>query len=423
MADTKGTWDVDLQYAVLSDIGMRRSNNQDSYVVSLAADKEEWLNHGHLFMVADGMGAHAAGELASKLAVDNVSHLYQKHSNLSAPEALKRSVIETNAEINRKGQANEEFYNMGTTCSILTLLPHGAVCAQVGDSRVYRVRNNRLEQLTFDHSLVWEMRAAGQLPEQSELADMVPKNVITRSLGPYPDVKVDIEGPFPIEPGDVFLLCSDGLTGEVPDEELGPLLASLPAKEAAQVLVDLANLRGGPDNITVIVARVMGPQISTQGVEASPMKIGEKESSKAVNPMSWAILGASVLATGVMLALEQPVIAAISAMGALAAMLYVVLKMAGSGTTGTVVGEGNRFGKGPYTRTDCVAGKGLLDRLKGILDELHHAGKENNWSVDWQAIEKLIQKADSAFSAGDSSKSIRYHGRAISLLMEQLRTN
>ena len=131
------------------------------------------------------------------------------------------------------------------------LLPQGAVAAHIGDSRVYRLRQNKLEQLTFDHSLVWEMKAAGQLTAEEEAQGKVPKNVITRSLGPYPECKVDLEGPFPISVGDSFLLCSDGLTGVISDAEIAAFMANMPPAEAVKVLVDLANLRGGPDNITV----------------------------------------------------------------------------------------------------------------------------------------------------------------------------
>ena len=228
-------WSKHIEVAAISDVGMRRSTNQDSYEISLAGDWEKWQQRGHLFLVADGMGAHAAGELASKLAADGVTHLYTKYKELSPPDALKRAVSETNAEINRRGQANEEFNNMGTTCSTLTLLPYGAIVAHVGDSRVYRVRNQRLEQLTFDHSLVWEMKAAGTIPDGPEGASLIPKNVITRSLGPYPDVNVDLEGPLPIQVGDVFMLCSDGLTGEVEDDEIASLLSHLDPERAARV--------------------------------------------------------------------------------------------------------------------------------------------------------------------------------------------
>lgn len=108
----------------------------------------------------------------------------------------------------------------------------------MGDSRVYRLRHDRLDQLTFDHSLVWEMMAAGQIPG-GVVPSFVPKNIITRLLGPHPTVNVDLEGPFAYEAGDTFLLCSDGLTGPVSDDELGLVLGSLPPTEAARVLIDL----------------------------------------------------------------------------------------------------------------------------------------------------------------------------------------
>jgi len=119
------------------------------------------------------------------------------------------------------------------------------------------LRDNRLAQLTFDHSLVWEMAAAGHMA-QEDVPSYIPKNVITRSLGPHESVNVDLEGLFDVAAGDVFLLCSDGLSGQISDAELGALLHALTPKEAVQTLVDLANLRGGPDNISVVVARVVG---------------------------------------------------------------------------------------------------------------------------------------------------------------------
>src|SRR5262249_6773151 len=127
-------------------------------------------------------------------------------------------------------------------------------------SRVYRLRGKRLAQLTFDHSLVWEMAAAGHMAEE-DVPAYIPKNVITRSLGPHESVNLDLEGPYDASDGDTFLLCSDGLSGQIPDAELGAILHCLSPTEAVQTLVDLANLRGGPDNISVVVARVVGDSI------------------------------------------------------------------------------------------------------------------------------------------------------------------
>ena len=191
-------WEDCLQYATVSDIGMRRATNQDSYGAVLASDMEAWRQSGHLFVVADGMGAHAAGELASGMAVSGITHRYHKYHHLSPPEALHRSIQETNAEVHRRGQANLDFHNMGTTVSSLVLLPQGALIGHVGDSRVYRQRGNELQQLTFDHSLVWEIRASGQFEGNDEFASAVPKNIITRSAwGPTPPYRRTLKAPFP----------------------------------------------------------------------------------------------------------------------------------------------------------------------------------------------------------------------------------
>ncbi len=224
------------------------------------------LRAGHLLIVADGMGAHAAGELASKLAVDNIPHTYFKLRDLYPPAALRQAIREANATIHAKGQSSIGFQGMGTTCSCLVLLPQGALVAHIGDSRIYRLRGDYLEQLTFDHSLVWEMAAAGQMAE-ADVPSYIPKNVITRSLGPHPSVHIDLEGPYSAETGDIFLMCSDGLSGPVTDEEMGVILRCLAPADAAETLVDLANFRGGPDNISMIIAQVNGAVPKTATIE------------------------------------------------------------------------------------------------------------------------------------------------------------
>ena len=255
MDQAAGIWSHCLEYAALSDIGLRRANNQDSYKVVLAGNEADFQQRGHLFIVADGMGAHAAGELASKMATDVISLDYRKLLDQSPPEAILSAVLDANRQIHTRGQASPEFRGMGTTATMLLLLPAGALVAHVGDSRAYRLRGNRIEQLTFDHSLVWEMQAAGQLPE-GEVPGFISKNIITRSLGPNPTVQVDLEGPHPVQAGDTFLLCSDGLSNQVTDDEIGLVLSCLPPGEAVHALIELACLRGGPDNITAIIVRV-----------------------------------------------------------------------------------------------------------------------------------------------------------------------
>ncbi|MCH2596451.1 MAG: protein phosphatase 2C domain-containing protein, partial [Pirellulales bacterium] len=134
--------------AAVSDVGMRRSSNQDSMAIALADGTDQWLSQGHLLVVADGMGAHAAGELASKLATDTITHSYHKRPEDSPSESLVEAIREANNVIYTKGQDSVDFQGMGTTCSSLLLLPKGALAAHVGDSRVYRLRGNSFDQLT-----------------------------------------------------------------------------------------------------------------------------------------------------------------------------------------------------------------------------------------------------------------------------------
>ena len=247
-----------IEYSSLSDVGIRRSHNQDAHAVILAKSEDRWRTEGHIFVVADGMGGHAVGEKASQKAAGDIPMTYLKYAHEDVAGALRRAFVETNSAIYAIGQNNKEFQGMGTTSTALVLRPEGAWIAHVGDSRVYRVRGGQIEQLTFDHSYVWEMaRRQNILPEEVQ---GIKANVIVRSLGPDSLVQVDVEGPHPLEAGDTFVLCSDGLSGPVSDSEIGAVAGVLPPEEACQFLVQLANLRGGPDNITVQVVRIGRPQ-------------------------------------------------------------------------------------------------------------------------------------------------------------------
>lgn len=245
-----------VQFARLTDVGVKRSHNQDACAAQPAVDASGFEAIGHVFVVADGMGGHAVGEKASAKAVRDIPHLYQKHAREGVLNALRRAFTETNSGIYAIGQENPEFRGMGTTSTALVLRPEGAWVGHVGDSRAYRIRNGQAEQLTFDHSWVWEI-ARRQGVDPDELGDCK-RNVIIRSLGPDPEVEIDIEGPHPLSPGDIFLLCSDGLTGVVAPQEIGTIVSVMPLDDAARLLVHLANLRGGPDNITVLLVRVPG---------------------------------------------------------------------------------------------------------------------------------------------------------------------
>jgi len=410
-----------LQVANLSDVGMRRTTNQDSLALVIADSSDLYRERGHLLLVADGMGAHAAGELASKLAADGIRHLYHKYREISAPEAIVRAIRETNAEIHRRGMANPDFHNMGTTTSVLVLLPQGALAAHVGDSRVYRLRGHTLHQLTFDHSLQWELRASGQMPEGSDISAVIPKNVITRSLGPNSAVQIDLEGPHPILPDDVYLVCSDGLTGRVEDAELGAIMASLPPQEAVRALVDLANLRGGPDNSTAIVAKVVGPEAATGIVPAEPLRVGGSPPPTSVHPAVWIIAGVCVLAALVMAAMFQWVPAAVALGGAAIAGLIGLVQRFGGLPSGTEVGNGRMLGRGPYATVACPPSHELAQKLAGTLDELRAAARDGQWSIQWETLDDCCRKALAADETGNYAEAIRLYCRGISHTMNELR--
>ncbi|MDG1873378.1 MAG: protein phosphatase 2C domain-containing protein [Mariniblastus sp.] len=423
MSESLLNWDEYLQVASLSDVGMRRATNQDNLSVSIASSMEQWQRKGHVFIVADGMGAHAAGELASKLAIDHIPHLYAKYGDTSAPEAMKQAVQGANAEIHRRGQANEEFHNMGTTCSVLAILPQGAVCAHIGDSRVYRLTQNKIEQLTFDHSLVWEMRVAGQLTAEEERMGKVPKNVITRSLGPYAECKVDLEGPFPVQVGDTFLLCSDGLTGVISDTEIGSIIANMTPDEAANVLVDLANLRGGPDNITVVIVKVTHPKIATAtNSEAGLLKAGARKSNYGYLPIFWAVAAGAVLLSLLFFFIGQnSVMAAVFGGLGIAITIYSAIRSILGGKNSQQVSENKRYGKGPYTRHNCASSAQFAKQLADMLKKLQQGALREKWQVDWTQLKAFTSHAESATKNQDHSTSIRSYGRAVSFLMDQLR--
>lgn len=376
-------------HRALSDLGMRRANNQDAVAVAVA-DETQWQSRGHFFMVADGMGAHAAGELASKLAVDNVPHTYHKLRSLTPPAALRQAVHKANKLIYDKGQSAPEFNGMGTTCSCLVLLPGAALVAHVGDSRVYRMRCGQLEQLTFDHSLVWEMAAASDTADENMPA-CIPKNVITRSLGPHPMVNVDLEGPYDVCPADKYLLCSDGLTTVVENDLIAGLMECLPPAEAAATLVDIANLRGGPDNVSVVVCQVEGERSSECGENGSA-KCGSRASG-----------GRSIWSR--------------------------LLGWAWGGSSGAASSHelGGPYGNGPYRHyqshlaATAVEIAGLCRELASLEQQADSPVAENS-SVDWQAFHEQVALGTQHGEAQQSLQAIEQHAAAIRQLMSQVRS-
>ncbi len=424
MQEHSGNWDNCLEYVEITDLGLRRANNQDSLACRLASDSDELKRRGHLFMVADGMGAHAAGEKASKMAVDAVQHAYYKLPDESPEAAIVKAIEDANRQIHTWGQANLDFRGMGTTASVLVLMPQRALVAHVGDSRVYRLRGNRLEQLTFDHSLVWEMIAARHL-EASEVPNYIPKNIITRSLGPSENVEVDVEGPFSLLPGDTFLICSDGLSGQVEDREIGIIVSHLPLQEAARVLVDLANLRGGPDNISIVLARVKGGQLAS-GSSAGHEAAGETRGPSRPIPLGvWLVLGVALLGS-LLLAMNSQWLYAMLTGGVflLSLLLALVYRRGPMRAVRPAVGA---HGKAPHRSCVCKADRGFVEKLASLVQQLEDAARSGRpdgtpYTIDWPPFHNHRDAGQRAAARGDVASAISEYCHAISCMMQQLRS-
>lgn len=249
---------IKLKYAGKSDVGLWREQNEDNFYISPE----------HSFCVlADGMGGHQAGEIASRMAVDIISaEFVDGIASLSTDSpkvepAFVKSALDAVKKANRnifeKGESNPNYRQMGTTVLFLALYREEVVMAHVGDSRIYLIRQGAIEQLTEDHSFIYEQLKANLItPEEAKNSYF--RSMVTRALGVRGDVKVDL-GIRKVEEGDLFLLCSDGLSDFSEDDEI--LQTVLCHREnltdAAQALVDLSNGKGGKDNITVVLAEAV----------------------------------------------------------------------------------------------------------------------------------------------------------------------
>jgi protein phosphatase len=250
-----------IEVASISDTGRQRSNNQDTFGEGRARSGARWI------MVADGMGGHAGGATASRVAVETVSSGLASSSD--APDVALRGAVEAaNRVVHDEAQRNAQLAGMGTTGVAALFTADGvAFVANVGDSRAYRMRNGTLEQITLDHSLVAELQRRGMISEEEALVHPR-RNEVLRSLGVEPDVQVDLHE-LELAPGDLFLLCSDGLSGVVRDAEIAEVMHREAPAQAVRTLVDFANSRGGPDNVTVQIARIPAPESERSGGSAS----------------------------------------------------------------------------------------------------------------------------------------------------------
>jgi PPM family protein phosphatase len=246
-----------------TDVGRRRDHNED-YLRAVQPDSSAELAHrGLLLVVADGMGGYAAGEVASRTAVDAVHQAYYQDLFSDLEAALIRALKTANESVVREASRDAERQGMGTTIAVAVIRGDELVAANVGDSRVYLLRDHKISKVTRDHSWVAELVDSGKITPEDALRHPM-RNVVTRSLGGNADVEVQVYPRAVLKPGDTVLLCSDGLWGMVPDERITHILENLSAQAAADALIAAANEAGGHDNISAIVCRVVGDEDSEE---------------------------------------------------------------------------------------------------------------------------------------------------------------
>ena len=245
---------VRLMVAQRTDVGLKRQHNEDNVAYIIPKVQEILARKGALFVVADGMGGHAAGEVASEMAVSTVTTLYYQDDDGDVPGCLLRSIKYANSIIFQKAMENVEHNGMGTTCVAAVLLGDIAYIANVGDSRAYLVRKGQVRQISLDHSWVAEQVRAGAMSE-ADARQHEMRNMITRSLGSLPEVDVDIFAEM-VQEGDILVMCSDGLSGMLSDGEILTIVEQYSPQESVYRLIERANAYGGNDNITVLVVRV-----------------------------------------------------------------------------------------------------------------------------------------------------------------------
>jgi serine/threonine protein phosphatase PrpC len=240
----------DVEAHMHTDVGCYREANEDCIRYVKPGDPELLARKGILAIVADGMGGHSAGEVASKLVVDVIMRVYYQHTD-KPHIALKRALEEANRIVYETALNDERLQGMGTTCTALVLKNEMAFVAHVGDSRLYLLRDGELSLMTEDHTIVRRMVQAGLITLRDARFHPA-KNILVRAIGTRPEVDISMwEHPFPIQLEDRFILCSDGLHDLVEDTEIKQVLLSQPSSTSCSSLIALARERGGYDNITV----------------------------------------------------------------------------------------------------------------------------------------------------------------------------
>ncbi len=285
-------------FAGKSDTGLVRTENQDSFGKFPEDNSSLYGPKGQLFIVADGMGGHRGGKEASAIAVKVVSSEFFG-SAFDESVALKEAIEKANFEIFSKSGDKSEFGRMGTTCTALVLKGDRGYIGHVGDSRVYRIENNRIEQLTNDHTRVQEMLREGLLTPE-EARNYPSKSVLARALGVDEKVRIDILDDLPLKRGQTYILCSDGLA-KISKGEILQIVNGNSSSDACDILISLANERGGKDNVTVVIVKI-DPEQTLRAVPP-PAKKRTPGSSKSFKK-GWAAIAAVLLVIMVLLYLQ-----------------------------------------------------------------------------------------------------------------------
>jgi len=269
-----------------TDVGRRREHNEDYLSIHVPDLEEQIDSRGTLLMVADGMGGHAAGEIASRTAIAAVLDSYYGDLSGGVEEALGRALHTANRAVIDEAGRSYERAGMGTTLAAAAVHNGDLVVANVGDSRVYLIRDGGIVQLSRDHSWIAEALAAGRInPEDARRHPW--RNVVTRSLGGGLELEVDVYPPRRLHLGDIILVCSDGLWGMVPSERILQIVESRSAQAAADGLVSAANEAGGHDNITAIVCRIAATaaqEETEQTLQPEPVRF---QDAARRSPESW----------------------------------------------------------------------------------------------------------------------------------------
>lgn len=246
-----------VELASLTDVGCSRENNEDSYGYWEPEDDASFAALGRLAIVADGMGGHEGGQIASRTAVEVFAETYASSAETDSQKRLLNALAEAHHRIQRKAREDPGLSAMGTTCTAFALVNSRLYFVHIGDSRLYLSREGKLRPLTRDHTLIARLIESGAIrPEEAE--NHPQKHVLTSALGVPDDIEIDFPPePVPIQPGDVLLICTDGLWGQMDLSEIQHVIASQSPKDACRALIQLAKDRGGPDNITVQILHVV----------------------------------------------------------------------------------------------------------------------------------------------------------------------